>query len=191
MKEKGDISTWEFGHAWSFSGTRALTQLELPQSLRLISHFAFLDSPALSSIVLPAKLEIIEEMAFAKCRNLSGPIVIPESVNLVGTKAFDESPLSMVFLPNCDVDIHRDSFPATPCIGVPIRCQTHFTSLLGNRVNGRCPAWPTSPKRNYFGLTLVTVILLGIVLRIGLDLFNFPSDELAIPLIPKKLRKRK
>ena len=71
----------------AFNGCKNLTEVELPQSLKVIGSYAFIYCPALTSIDLPTTNELyIDDHAFTS----SGltEIVLPDNVTDVGVGAF-------------------------------------------------------------------------------------------------------
>lgn len=73
--------------AFTFSCSKNMTSVHLPNSIKRIGRGAFSSCDSLSSIVLPAGLETIENGAFGYCKALTS-ISIPESVTSIGASAF-------------------------------------------------------------------------------------------------------
>ena len=64
-----------------------LVDVELPDSLSIISMNLFQNSKLLTSVIIPKKVTVIEEIAFGNCTSLKS-VSIPESVTTIGSYAF-------------------------------------------------------------------------------------------------------
>lgn len=71
----------------AFASCKSLTEIKLPESLKVIGFGAFWESSAFEGIELPEGLQEIGVQAFNKCTSLKS-IVIPESLNKIGEGAF-------------------------------------------------------------------------------------------------------
>ncbi|MBR5874679.1 MAG: leucine-rich repeat domain-containing protein [Oscillospiraceae bacterium] len=71
----------------TFTMSKTLTSISLPDSLKTIDFLAFDGCENLKKITLPDKLHTIRNDAFEGCVNLKS-IVLPESVNLIEYRAF-------------------------------------------------------------------------------------------------------
>ena len=76
----------KIGYA-AFAHCILLTQIELPDSLRIIGEAAFAGA-GLTSITIPDKVETILADAFSTCEGLTS-IVLPDSVTSIGRQVFD------------------------------------------------------------------------------------------------------
>ena len=65
-----------------------MTEISLPQSLKVIGSQAFYESAISGNLVLPDELESIEEWAFWLCHNLKGSLTIPNRVKVISKYAF-------------------------------------------------------------------------------------------------------
>ena len=65
----------------------SVTQVTLPQSLKIIGDYAFYDCQGLQELVLPKNLESIGDSAFACCYGLK-KIVLPAGLETIGDYAF-------------------------------------------------------------------------------------------------------
>lgn len=72
---------------YTFLGASNLKEIVFPEQLEIIGTEAFYES-GLVSISFPKNLKSIGDNAFSCCRNLSGSLIIPDSVKKIGTGAF-------------------------------------------------------------------------------------------------------
>ena len=71
-------STLEKIGAWAFLECKSLmTEISLPQSLKVIDNLAFSGAAISGNLVLPDDLEYIGEEAFSRCYSLKGSLTIP------------------------------------------------------------------------------------------------------------------
>jgi hypothetical protein len=68
-------------------GRLKMTELVIPDGVKVIGDRAFDNCTALKSLTLPEGLEKIEERAFYGCESLT-ELVVPEGVTEIGTNAF-------------------------------------------------------------------------------------------------------
>lgn len=80
---------WETTRMGTFEGCSSLTKVALPESLVEIGRLCFNKCTSLSEINLHEGITSIGNRAFARCFNLSGDLVIPNSVETIGPFAFD------------------------------------------------------------------------------------------------------
>ena len=73
---------------YAFYQCNNLTEIKLSTSLKRIDSYGFAGS-SLMSIELPEGLEYIDFSAFYYCRYLMGTLVIPDSLEFIGQRAFD------------------------------------------------------------------------------------------------------
>ncbi len=71
----------------AFSYCNNLWEIEIPNNVFKIGHYAFYSCKALGSITLPDSVTVIEEYAFYGCSRLSSAVV-PDSVTYIGTNTF-------------------------------------------------------------------------------------------------------
>ena len=72
----------------AFSSCNGLTSLSLPNGLETIGGYAFFECASLKTISLSNGIKNIGEQAFNSCKELTGKLVIPSSVEKIGTQAF-------------------------------------------------------------------------------------------------------
>jgi hypothetical protein len=77
-----------------------VTTVIIPNSVRTISENAFRDSRQLRSIILGSGVTSIGSRAFASCGQLTGEIVIPNSVTYLGEMAFRYAKITSVVIGN-------------------------------------------------------------------------------------------
>ena len=100
-----------------FEYCESLTKVNIPNQVTTIENGAFRGCKSLSSIVLPSELETIEINAFSHCSSLKG-IKIPEGVTTIGGKAFGNTGLTSIALPNSIVDLNSQTFYFTKNISL-------------------------------------------------------------------------
>ncbi|MBP3936189.1 MAG: leucine-rich repeat protein, partial [Clostridia bacterium] len=83
-------------YACSYNDT--LVSVEIPDTVKTISGYAFRNCPNLQSIKLPSDLEIINRYMFYECTSLT-EIEIPASVKVIDEYAFARSGLTSLVLP--------------------------------------------------------------------------------------------
>ena len=81
----------------SCSGLNKLKVVVLPDRVREIKHYAFLESKQLRAIHLPETLKSIDSAAFYMCAGLK-ELRIPNSVTNIGEEAFAASGIETVFM---------------------------------------------------------------------------------------------
>lgn len=90
-------AAWTEVPAEFFSGMRGLTKVTLPASVTAIGNYAFADATALESVEMPG-VTSIGDYAFAGCDSLK-TIELPNTLESIGTCAFNESGLQSVNVP--------------------------------------------------------------------------------------------
>lgn len=91
-----------------------MTEISLPESVKIIGEQAFRTSAIKGNLVLPHNLESIGEAAFACCSNLTGSLVIPDKVEIIPSYAFDDCGFTgTLTLPNGLMKIGSDAFRST------------------------------------------------------------------------------
>lgn len=84
---------------YAFNQCTNLTSVTIPNNVTTIGNSAFSDCTKLSSVVLSNKLETIGYGAFARCNNLTN-ITLPDSLKSIGAKAFVGTGLSKIYIPS-------------------------------------------------------------------------------------------
>ena len=94
----------------AFAQCKALREVNLPSTLRLIAGEAFLGCDSIESLTLPASLDSIGEMAFRHCRGLKSLRFLSSNVRM-GKHAFAECiSLESVTLPEHQTAINKYCF---------------------------------------------------------------------------------
>lgn len=78
----------EIGSNAFYYCTSLMTELSLPQSLKVIGGCAFYESAISGNLVLPDELESIGSAAFTNCSSLKGSLSIPSRVTVISESAF-------------------------------------------------------------------------------------------------------
>ncbi len=76
------IGDYAFDKCWS------LAEVTWPKNLIEIGEYAFCDCPSITSVTLNEGVQIIGDLAFYNCLELSGEVLIPDSVTTIGDAAF-------------------------------------------------------------------------------------------------------
>ncbi len=95
----------------TFSGCSNLTSITVPENVTYL-RVAFRNCSALTNVQLPMSLEIISEWCFENCENLKN-VVIPTNVKEIGREAFLNTSLTEIILPNSLAKIRCDAFNDT------------------------------------------------------------------------------
>lgn len=91
-----------------------MTEISLPESVRVIRTSAFSSSAIKGNLSLPHNLEIIESYAFDNCEGLTGSLVIPDKVKIIGSSAFSSCGFTgTLTLPKGLVEIGSYAFEGT------------------------------------------------------------------------------
>ena len=77
-------------HGRAFSDCTGLTSVTVPGSVTEIGGYAFSDCTGLTSVIIPNSVNTIGSGAFYGCTGLTGALVIPESVTEIGGDAFSD-----------------------------------------------------------------------------------------------------
>lgn len=93
----------------AFANLRDLSDVTLPESLRVIGSDAF-EFTALRSVSFPASLRRIESEAFSYCEKLSA-VLFSEGIEYIGSRAFYGCPIASLYLPASLTDIEDDALP--------------------------------------------------------------------------------
>ena len=65
----------------------SVTSIQMPQTIKTIGSYAFYASK-ITSLTIPSSVESIEDYAFCGCGNVTGDLIIPNSVQTLGRSAF-------------------------------------------------------------------------------------------------------
>ena len=96
----GSIAQWcriDYNAPWNnplyyahnlYINNQLVTDLVIPEEIKKIKQYAFVNATCLTSLTLPNSLKIIGYEAFGECSNLSGDLIIPNSVTEIGNSAF-------------------------------------------------------------------------------------------------------
>lgn len=99
---------------YAFSNCRKLTNINIPSSITFIGNYAFSRCESLTSITIPSSVTSIEEAAFSGCSKLSS-ISIPDSISSIPAMAFYScTDLATVSIPNSVTSIGDFAFDGCP-----------------------------------------------------------------------------
>ncbi|MGM9785018.1 MAG: leucine-rich repeat protein, partial [Candidatus Cryptobacteroides sp.] len=91
-----------------------MTEISLPQSLKVIGNSAFSASAISGNLVLPDELESIGDWAFFNCQALKGSLTIPNRVKVISSYAFCNCGFTgTLTLPAGLVEIQGNAFQST------------------------------------------------------------------------------
>lgn len=96
--------------SWAFSNFVALSEVIMPNSLRVIRANAFHDCRYLSRVKLSDNIEIIEEKAFFLCSALK-EINMPQSIKTIGDFAFSSTIIERFEIPSSLISLGCGVFP--------------------------------------------------------------------------------
>ncbi len=88
---------------------KEVTELIIPNTIKRINDYAFMDCLSLTSVVIGDSVKSIGSYAFADCYNLTS-VVIGDSVKSIGNGAFTRCSLTSISIPNSVVSIGNDAF---------------------------------------------------------------------------------
>lgn len=94
--------------AGAFCGTN-IKSVSIPESVSYIGKYAFRDCNQLKEIVLPSKVSVIQTGCFLGCNALK-EVVLPKSLNTIKNKAFWDTGLEMVEVPDNIMTIEDKAF---------------------------------------------------------------------------------
>ena len=110
LEEIGDYAFW--------TCTSLMTEISLPESVKIIGNGAFNNSSIKGNLTLPHNLESIGIYAFASCPYLTGSLVIPDKVEIIPNAAFTCSGFNgTLTLPKGLIEIDDMAFAHTPFKG--------------------------------------------------------------------------
>ena len=97
---------------YAFTNSKSLmTEISLPESLKIIGLGAFLSSAITGNLSLPQNLESIGEFAFSSCTGLTGSLVIPNKIKIIPYHAFSSTGFTgTLTLPEGLVEIGGEAF---------------------------------------------------------------------------------
>lgn len=91
-----------------------MTEIPLPESVRVIGASAFIGSAIKGNLSLPHNLETIGSSAFSSCSGLTGSLVIPDKVEVIPSGAFSSCGFTgTLTLPKGLVEIGASAFSDT------------------------------------------------------------------------------
>ena len=121
----------------TFESCYSLQKIELPDGIKSIEPCLFRNCKSLKKITLPENLESIGKRAFQYCFNLSGSIVIPNSVTSIGASAFDNCQrIEELILPTGITEINDYSFVG--CLALRELIIPEGVTELGNYAFDAC-----------------------------------------------------
>ena len=104
----------EIGYNAFASCKSLMTEVSLPESLRVIGSFAFNASAIKGNLFLPHNLESIGGSAFYGCYSLTGSLVIPDKVKIIEGSTFSECGFTgTLTLPKGLIEIESSAFSGT------------------------------------------------------------------------------
>jgi len=110
----------------TFRGCSALTEIILPEGLKLIAEDAFAGCESLENIIIPVGIESIGSYAFSNCSRLK-KIIIPDGIEGIGEGAFFKCiALESISLPG-NMQLGADVFKT--CINLTINFRAFSEEL--------------------------------------------------------------
>ena len=96
-----------------FRGCTGLTEITIPDSVKVISEGVFRGCTGLTEIIIPDSVKVISEGAFSGCTGLT-EIIIPDSVTRIGGRAFSGcTALTEITIPDSIITIGYWAFEDT------------------------------------------------------------------------------
>lgn len=83
---------------YAFYQCTLLTEIDLPSNLVAIGDRAFTGNVSLTTIELPTTLKTIGAYAFSGCQSLGGALILPDSVESIGERAFDQIAITQLYM---------------------------------------------------------------------------------------------
>lgn len=114
----------------AFSGCSGLASVTISDSVKSIEDFTFQKCSGLTSITIPEGVTSIGQCAFLDCSGLTSA-TIPNSVTNIGFRAFENTSLAKVVLPE-GCTIANSAFPSTTEIIYRRSCTVTFNADGGN-----------------------------------------------------------
>ena len=112
-------------------GTKAEGSITIPDTVKKINIWAFVECDGLTEIVIPDSVTEIKDAAFSKCKNLS-KVVIPESVTTIGDSAFYQcESLTSVTIPKGVTELEKHTFSGCTALA-DIYIPAGITRIDGN-----------------------------------------------------------
>ena len=146
-------NSYEYGNV--FSGCPKLTEIEIPEGVKVIAPHSFANLTTLTGVTLPSSLTEIGAYAFAGATGLT-EVTIPENTQIIRQHAFaDCTNLTQINLPEGLTTIYAYAFEN--CTGITsIHLPDSITTLgykvfggCSNLVNANYPVnWVNSPSGN-------------------------------------------
>ena len=130
----------------AFHGCSALTEITIPDGVTSILLYAFADCKSLKTVVLPDSVTGIGQLAFHGCEALEN-IALPGGVTEIGREAFAYSGLKSIVLPEQLLTIGYCAFadcPAMKSIDVAAENENYssLNGVLYSKDQTRLIAWP-------------------------------------------------
>lgn len=94
---------------YAFEGCQDLVEVRNTDNIETVDWGAFQRCKSLSNISFGESLSLIRGFAFAECSSLSG-FIVPQSVNDIGSNAFEKSGLCFIILPKAANDLGNAIF---------------------------------------------------------------------------------
>lgn len=107
-------------------GTRFLTSIQIPDSVKIIGKRSFAWCKSLQTIVIPNSVTKIGDYAFELCPKVTS-IVLPDSIKMIGAGAFSDcKSIESLSLPKSLTEIGNNPFPS----GISsVDCKTPFFTV--------------------------------------------------------------
>ena len=109
---------------YSFSKSKELESVTIPDSVTIIDESAFYDCQNLSSVIVGKSVNEIRSSAFKGCKKLIS-ISLPQSVSSIGNQAFEYSGLTSIIIPDNVSEINEFAFYG---------CKSLSSVILGNSI---------------------------------------------------------
>ena len=131
-------NSYEYGNV--FSGCPKLTEIEIPEGVKVIAPHSFASLTTLTSVTLPSSLTEIGAYAFAGATGLT-EVTLPSNTKTIRDYAFaDCAGLKDIYIPDSTTDIRKAVFENCPQL--TIHCSyysmavsyTHLTLPTTSRV---------------------------------------------------------
>ena len=146
-------NSYEYGNV--FSGCPKLTEIEIPEGVKVIAPHSFANLTTLTGVTLPSSLTEIGAYAFAGATGLT-EVTIPENTQIIRQHAFaDCTNLTQINLPEGLTTIYAYAFEN--CTGITSIHLPDSITTLGYKVFGGCSNlvsanypvnWVNSPSGN-------------------------------------------
>ena len=95
----------------TFANCNHLQNVDIPSSVTTIKMRAFAGCYKLTTIILPEKVNKVEDNAFMKCKNLHTVIIQNPQAFSINTKAFNQTLLRNIYVPNGKANDYKTANP--------------------------------------------------------------------------------